>query len=47
MKGDPVSTHHIVKSFDEELERLKGMIKEMGDLTLQQLDALITGVGDS
>jgi phosphate transport system protein len=42
-----VSTHHTVKSFDEELEHLRGTIKEMGDLVLQQLYALITGFGDS
>ncbi len=42
-----MSIHHIVKSFDEALGHLKGTIKEMGDLTLQQLYAAITGIGDS
>lgn len=40
-------TNHIVKSFDEELRRLKQLVKEMGKLTSEQLDAALDAVEDS
>jgi len=36
----PMSTH-VIKSFDEDLQRLKTLVETMGDLTCRQLDAIV------
>ncbi len=38
------SGEHIVKSYDEELQRLTGEIQRMGDLALKELEAAIAAV---
>ena len=38
------SGDHIVKSYDEELQRLTGEIQRMGDLALKELEAAISAV---
>lgn len=40
------TSDHIVKSYDEELQRLTGEIQRMGQLALNQLDAAIDAVLD-
>ncbi len=37
-------TDHIVKSFDQELHRLKEMVETMGRLTCEQLKAAVDAI---
>ncbi len=46
MNATPHGSDHIVKSFDDELQRLTGEIQRMGELALAQLDAAIDAVVD-
>jgi phosphate transport system protein len=44
MNTTPNPRDHIVKSYDEELQRLTGEIRRMGEIALDQLDAAIDAV---